>query len=72
MHGLLALFSSSRSSLKLFSGLASVCSASSLLLVVLSSLEKLFLSLEMEGCASPLSSDIKVHKLCISCKCCTE
>ena len=61
MQGLLACFSSSLRSLKLSPGLAKACSSSSLLLVDFSSLEKLFFSLKMEGCANPLSTDSSVQ-----------
>ena len=69
MQGLLDRFSSSLRSLKLSPGLASVWNASSFLLVPLSSFEKLFFNLEMDGCASPFSTDISVHKLCMSSRC---
>ena len=69
MQGLLALFSSSRNSLKLSPGLASVWRASSFLVVALSSLEKLFFKRVMDGCASPFNNDMRVQRLCISSKC---
>jgi len=66
MQGLEERFSSSLNSLKLSPGLASVCRASNLLLAALSSLEKLFFSREIDGCARPLRTDIRVQKLFIS------
>ena len=69
MQGLLALFSSSRSSLKLSPGLARVCSVSRRFTVVLSSLAKLFLSRVIEGWARPFNKDMSVQRLCISNKC---
>lgn len=63
MQELLALFSSSRRSLKFSPGLASCCSSSILRIVVLSSLPKLFLRRVMDGWARPLRMERSVQKL---------